>query len=75
VAGGAFEVALRRILLRGVRSADGIVRAEGAHVEGERKVLSELPSLLDEASGCPRFALPVERRIPAMGSSAFAGAQ
>jgi hypothetical protein len=30
--------------------ADGVVRAEGAHVEGEPEVLSEVSSLLDETS-------------------------
>jgi len=30
--------------------ADGVVRTEGAHVEGEPEVLSELSPLLDEAS-------------------------
>jgi len=50
VAGGAFEVALGGVLLGGMAGADGVVRAEGAHVEGEPEVLSELSPLLDEAS-------------------------
>jgi len=50
VAGGTFEVPLGRILLGGMRSADGVVRAESTHFEGELKVLSELSSLLDKAS-------------------------
>ena len=50
MAGGAFQVALGGVLLRGMAGADRVVRAEGAHVEGKPEVLSELSPLLDEAS-------------------------
>ena len=56
--------------------ADRIVRAEGAHVEGEPEVLSEVSSLLDEASeGALGSRASRRKEDGGQGTSAFAGAQ